>query len=322
MHDGTAPRAADPELLEPSVRAIVARLVDRTVPIDDAVYVRALRENRENPFGRPGPGLASVADVIVAAPDGRPIACRLYRARLDAFAPTLVWFHGGGFVFGSLETHDAQMRTLASLGACNVLAVDYRLAPEAPYPAAIEDAYAVLVTVGRDPARFGTTGSQVAIGGDSAGGNIATVTTMVARDRGGPPIALQVLVYPDADARAGLNRASWRAYDGFVLERTEKDRILAMYLPHVDRTIPYVSPALASLAALRDLPRALVVTAGCDPQRDEAEDYVGRLRSAGVSVAATRYAGMIHGFMRMDGALASGRDVLVQIAEAVRSLGL
>ena len=227
--------------------------------------------------------------------------------------PVVVWAHGGGFVSGSIEGHDGVLRRLAARAECTLVAVDYRLAPLFPFPAAIEDMVAAL--------RWAATlGKTVIVGGDSAGGNLATVAAMRSRGAVHAP-ALQLLVYPDADARPGFNTRSWRAHDGIVLERTGKDRSLDQYLPEgIDRTRPEVSPSLAPAGFLAGMPPTLIVTAEFDPQRDEGETYAARLREDGVPVALERVPGMIHGFMQM-GQLAASAALTERLARAIRVLG-
>ncbi len=233
---------------------------------------------------------------------GGSIPVGVYRPLASASTPLLIWFHGGGFVVGDLDAFDAPLRALANRCACTVLSVDFRLAPEHSYPAAIEDAHAALCWAAAHAAELGADSQRVVVGGDSAGGNIATVAAMLARDRGGPEVALEVLLYPDADARPGINHASWREHDGRILERASKDRQLATVLPAlIDQSQPHISPALATPANLRGLPPALVVTGEFDPQRDEEELYAARLRDAAVPVSLVRYPGMIHGFFQMAG---------------------
>jgi acetyl esterase len=264
--------------------------------------------------GAPEP-VDHVDDFQTQGPNGT-IPLRLYRPQADARKSLLIWFHGGGFILGDLDTNETPSRALTNRSGCAVLAVDYRLAPEHPFPAGIEDGYAALAWAAARVHELGA--SRIVIGGDSAGGNIATAVAMLARERNGPDIALQVLIYPDADARAGFNYASWRDNDGRVLDRGSKDRQLVFYLPpQIDRMQPRVSPALAPTQALSGLPPALIVTGEFDPQRDEGEFYASRLREAGVPVALHRYRGMIHGFFQMAAKLDAGRDLITQVAAAV-----
>jgi acetyl esterase len=219
-----------------------------------------------------------------------------------------------------LDAFDAPLRALANRCRCPVAAVDYRLAPEHPYPAGIEDGYAALEWAAAHVSDLagGLGASRIILGGDSAGGNIATVVAMLAHERGGPAVALQVLLYPPTDLRPGVDYQSWRDHDGRLLDRVAKDRWHAMYLPdNVDRTQRQVSPALASAQSLSGLPPAFIVTAEFDPLRDEGELYAAQLREASVPVALVRYPGMIHGFFQMAARLDAGRQVMDRVAAAV-----
>ncbi len=266
------------------------------------------------------PPVAEARDLVLDGPAGA-LPARLYLPAPRRSLGLLVWLHGGGFVSGDLDGHDVPLRALAHAAGCAVLSVQYRLAPAHPFPAALEDAHAALCRASARARDWGCDPARLVVGGDSAGGNLATGAAMLCRDRGGPRLALQVLVYPDADARRGCNRQSWRDHDGLVLGRREKDRTLDLYLPGaIDRTAPLVSPALAPLATLRGLCPALVLTAEFDPQRDEGEHYAGRLREAGVAVALTRHDGMIHGFWQMGALLQAAHEATRQIAAAMASL--
>jgi acetyl esterase len=245
----------------------------------------------------------------------------MYRPDGCAGGPLLLWFHGGGFVAGGLDSHDVPLRALANRASCAIVAVAYRLAPAHPHPAAVEDAAAAIRWAGDQAAKLGLDPSRLVVGGDSAGGHVAIVGTMLAVARGAGPVALQLLVYPDADARRGFNHPSWSQHNGIVLDRPGKEIVLDHYLPPgINRTQPLVSPSLALPEDLHGMPATLIVTAEFDPQRDEGELYATRLRAAGVRVALTRYPGMIHGFLQMAGALEAGRTLIDQLAAAIRSI--
>lgn len=265
--------------------------------------------------GRPEP-VQSVEPLHVDGGDG-PIDARLYRPAGHEGAPLLLWFHGGGFVGGSLDSHDVPLRALANRAGCGVLSVGYRLAPAHPFPAAVQDAAAAIRWAASHAGSLGLDPSRIVVGGDSAGGSIAIAGTMIVRER----VSLQLLVYPDTDARSGVNHASWSAFDGIILDRPGKEGILDQYLPPgLDRTVPQASPVLAPIEALQGMPPTLVVTAEFDPQRDEGERYADHLRAAGVRVALTRYPGMIHGFLQMTAVLPQGRSLITQLAASIRSI--
>ena len=222
-----------------------------------------------------------------------------------------MYFHGGGWVIGSLETHDGTCRELAAGAGCVVVSVDYRLAPEHRYPAAAEDCYAATRWCAEHAAELAIDARRIAVGGDSAGGNLAAVVAQMARDRGGPGLVLQLLVYPVTDHDFGT--ASYRDNAaGYLLTAADMRWFWGHYLG--DDTArgaePYASPLRA--ASLAGLPPALVITAELDPLRDEGEAYARALEAAGVAAKLHRYDGMIHGFFGMsaimDQAVAAVRE--------------
>jgi acetyl esterase len=263
-----------------------------------------------------GMAVAEVQDVRAAGPGG-DLPIRVYTPGERATAGGLVFFHGGGFVIGSIETHDAMCRSIANAAGVVVASVDYRLAPEHKYPAAAEDAYAATCWIAEHAERFGIDARRIAVGGDSAGGNLATVAALMARDRGGPPLAFQLLLYPVTDA--DLERPSHLEYaEGYLLTRAAMAWFWDHYLSDPSESEQaYAAPLRA--ADLSRLPPTLVITAECDPLCDEGEAYAQRLEQAGVPVTLTRYPGMIHGFVRRASLLAQGKQALLQIAEALRA---
>jgi acetyl esterase len=210
--------------------------------------------------------------------------------------PALVFIHGGGWSLGSIASYDSLCRYLANGIPASVISVDYRLAPENPFPAAVQDVYLILQWVGSHAAEIAGDTKRLVIAGDSAGGNLATVAALIARQRGGVPIAYQVLFYPSTD----ISRTSYPSYKefgtGHLLTRRAVEAFRKFYLPRrQDWTNPYASPLRAP--DLRGLPRTLIVTAGCDPLRDEGREYADRLRAAGVDVTYVLEPDMIHGFL-------------------------
>ncbi len=252
-------------------------------------------------------------DASVPGPAG-PIPVRVYRPG-DRPAPLLVYFHGGGWVLGSLSTHHGVCATLAQLSGCVVYSVDYRMAPEHRFPAAVEDAWGVTAWLAEHADDVGGRPGALAVGGDSAGGNLAAVCALRARDEG-LPLALQLLVYPVMDA--DLDTSTYREFaDGYYLTRPAMEWFWGHYLPEGDRFHPDASPLRA-----RDVggtAPALVITAGFDPLRDEGEAYARRLEEAGVPVTLSRYDGMIHGFFRMPAVLDRSNDALAQAATALKA---
>jgi acetyl esterase len=241
--------------------------------------------------------VARIVDRLLPTPTGT-LPVRVYATAGPGPKPVLVFFHGGGWVLGNLNTHDPVCRALANAADCLVVAVDYRLAPEHPFPAAVEDAYAATAWVAAQAAEVGGDPQRIAVAGDSAGGNLATVVCLKARDEDGPKLGLQVLVYPIVDVLT-LDRDSYRRCgDRFILTRTGTDWFRSMYLRRdEDRRHPYVSPLMAP--NLSGLPPALIVSAEHDVLTDEIREYATRLRDAGVAVTHSEYRGMIHGFFGM-----------------------
>jgi acetyl esterase len=231
--------------------------------------------------------------------------------------PALVWFHGGGFVLGSLDSHDRLCRGIASRAGLVVVSVDYRLAPEHPFPAPVEDGVAATRWVLAHAAGLGIDPRAVAVGGDSAGGNLSAVVARILRDEQLRP-AFQLLIYPATDLTRSM--ASHRHFrEGFFLPETTIDWFLAAYAPDpATHTDPRASPLFARPSDLERLPAAMVITAGFDPLRDEGDAYAAKLRDAGVAVEHVCVPGMVHGFMSMAGAVREADRTLERIARSLR----
>jgi len=246
-----------------------------------------------------------------------PIPARFYRPSLAGAQPLLVYFHGGGWVVGDLDVYDPVCRFLAREAGVCVLSVDYRLAPEHRFPAAVDDAYSAFRFATEQARALGVDPARVAIGGDSAGGNLTAVVAQLAARDGGVPPAFQLLFYPVTDL--STKHASYRLFrDGFFLTEAQMDWYRGHYLPDEDAALdPRASPLLAK--ELRGLAPALVVTAGFDVLRDEGEAYAARLREAGVPVTLRRHAGTIHGFCNVAPVSRTGRAYLTQAARDLRS---
>ena len=260
--------------------------------------------------------VAKVENLTIPGPEGQ-IPVRIYTPRGDGPFPILVFFHGGGWVLCDLDTHDNLCRSLTNRACCVVVSVDYRLAPEHKFPSAVEDAYAATRWVAENANRVNGDPARIAVGGDSAGGNLAAVAAIMARDRHGPRLIYQLLIYPVMDVSSN-NTDSHRNYaDGYFLTRGDGEWFCDHYLHYKEeRSNPSVSPLLTP--DLSGLPPALVITAGFDVLRDEGESYAKRLRKAGVSAKCTRYEGMIHGFMSMDGLLNEARNGIEEASAALR----
>ncbi|GAA4873048.1 alpha/beta hydrolase [Kitasatospora terrestris] len=266
--------------------------------------------------GTPEP-VAAVTEHRVPGTGGQ-LAVRCYHpARHDRPHPALLYLYGGGWTLGCLDTGDAICRALTNATGCLTATVGYRLAPEHPFPAAVEDAYTALAWLADHAAGLGADPDRLAVGGDSAGGNLAAATTLLARERGGPALRHQLLVYPNTDHRA--DTPSLRAGDDPLLFNRHS---VAWYWRHyladpADGDNPLASPLRAP--SLAGLPPATVITAEHDPLRDEGEAYAARLAEAGVDVELRRWDGMPHGFFAMAGVLAGGADAQWYAAGRLRA---
>jgi acetyl esterase len=260
--------------------------------------------------------LASIADRAVPGPAGE-IPIRIYTPQGLAPFPVVVFFHGGGFTIGSIETHDIVCQHLAAGVEAVVVSVEYRLAPEHKFPAALDDAVAAAAWVHAHAGEVGGDADRLAVAGDSAGGNLATGVCHHARDAGGPPIRFQLLVYPTVDARMGHPSIKENAEALFLGEDT-----MSWFHDHYarspeDKLDPRMSPLLA--ADLSGLPPALIITAEYDPLRDEGEEYGAKLRAAGVPATVSRYDGMTHAFFQLGGVLEDGQRAMQESVAALRA---
>jgi acetyl esterase/lipase len=313
-------RAGEARKLDPQARAYLdaASRAPSPDPSDIEAIRRAYRESRRA-LAPPAPEVAEARALAIPGKAGT-IPARYYRgygAESGAPLPCLAYFHGGGWVVGDLETHDAACRGIANHARCAVVSVGYRLAPEHRFPAAVDDASAALAWVSANAGALDVDPARLAVGGDSAGGNLAAVAAILARDSGGPALALQVLVYPVTDL--GLEAASYaRLAEGYGLTREDmrwyRDRYLAREADVADwRASPLRAHDLAGL------PPAYVVTAGFDPLHDEGEAYARRLADAGVPVTYECFEGQIHGFLLMGGVMAAANHLVYRIGQAIRS---
>lgn len=303
--------------LDPEAQRVVDAMVALNLkPIESSTPDEA-RESLRLRTAALGPfeDVAAVADHRVPVAGGE-ITVRAYAPGGPGPHPVLVYYHGGGWVAGDLYTHDGLCRSIANAARCTVISVDYRRAPEFKYPVAADDSYAALLWIVAHAARLGIDPRRVAVGGDSAGGNLATVVALMARERRGPGLVHQVLIYPVTDH--DLNTPSYlENATGYVLTREGMRWFWNHYLARAAQgEEPHASPLRAP--SLAGLPPALVMTAECDPLRDEGEAYAARLRDAGVPVTVTRYAGMFHGFVRMTRILGKARIALDEIAGSLQ----
>jgi len=257
--------------------------------------------------------VAEVRD-LSAPGGGGPIAIRLYLPETPR-PPLFIFLHGGGWRLGGLESHGGPARAICNRSGWAVATVDYRLSPEYRFPAALDDTLAAATWLRDSAPELGLDGTRIAVGGDSAGGNLAAAACIAARDAGGPRFALQVLIYPgtQAGAETPSRRENLQVLAPADIALAEREYVND---PAEFRN-PLVSPLLAP--DLSGLPDALVITAEYDPLRDEGEAYAERLREAGSAVTLTRYNGMLHGFFQMGGIMADGRRSIEEIAAALRA---
>ncbi|MDH0301687.1 MULTISPECIES: alpha/beta hydrolase [unclassified Pseudomonas] len=279
----------------------------------DAGQFRLQADNQMPPL--PGADMAQVLDLQVGGAAGS-LAARLYRPTDRRDLPLLVFFHGGGFVLGNLDTHDNLCRTLAQETQAVVVAVAYRLAPEARFPAAPEDCHAATCWLVAQAAELGFDGSRLAVAGDSAGGNLAIAVSRLARDRQGPAIRHQCLFYPVTDA--ACDTASYAEFaEGYLLSRSMMGWFWRQYLATPEqRGDPLASPLRDD--CLGDLPPTTLLTAEFDPLRDEGEAFAERLRVAGVTVRLERCQGLVHGFANLAPFVEAASRALLGAAADVR----
>lgn len=294
--------------LDPQVQAMLDQMaaadqpaLHESSPAEARAFMTALAG-----LGKYPDPLAAIENRSIPGPAG-PMPVRVYTPQTAQPLPVVVFFHGGGWVIGGIDSHDSTCQQLATMVPAVVVSVDYRLAPENPFPAAVDDCLAATRWVHGHAAELGADPSRLAVAGDSAGGNLAAVISLKARDEGGPPIVFQLLVYPATDLTRSF-ASHIENGEGYLLTNDAIEWFLNHYLPEAERKNPDASPHFAD--DLSGLPPALIITAEFDPLRDEGEAYADRLCDAGVAAAASRYDGMIHGFFGMDLVLeAAGRAV-------------
>lgn len=308
-------------MLDPQAQAVIDRTLAagrpplHTLPAPEA---RAAYRAMRKPLQPDPPPVAAVEDRDIPGPHG-PVGLRLYRpqgARPDEALPALIYIHGGGFVVGDRDTHDVLCRSLANQAHCAVVSVDYHLAPEHKFPAAVDDCIAAAGWVAREAAALGIDPRRIAIGGDSAGGNLATVTAIAARDAGGPRLAFQLLIYPTTADPFETESGKTLSRGNYLLTRDLIKHWEESYLRGPEdyddwRRAPLHAPDLSHL------PPAFVLTCGYDPLHDEGKAYADRLRAAGVPVRYTCYEGMVHGFIMMGRVVDAANRAVSECAEAL-----
>lgn len=263
--------------------------------------------------------IGKVQNIVMPGPGG-DLALRIYTpvaARSEPL-PTLVYFHGGGYVIGNLDTHDGLCRMFANAANIRVIAVDYRLAPEHKFPAAIEDAYAAVCWIETNAAELGVDANHVAVGGDSAGGGIAAALSLMAKEKGAPKIAFQMLLFPMTQV-GGKTKSLLEFAAGYFLELATLEWFYDHYgaASDVDRNDPRMSPLLAK--GFSGLPPAYIMVAGFDPLHDEGVAYGEKLRSAGVSVALADYSDMVHDFIYLQSVLPQAPEAMKAAAAALKA---
>ena len=265
---------------------------------------------------RPDLVVESVEDRQITGP-ARTIPIRIYRPSKRPMLPIVLMYHGGGWVIGDLATADGQCREVCRNTNAIVVSVDYRLAPESKYPAAVEDCYAALTWVHDNAASIGGNANRIAVAGDSAGGNLAAVMAQKVRDENGPKLCFQLLVYPVTDgSRFDTQSYKQNAY-GYMLTRDSMKWFWNQYATAEERLEAYASPLLAKSFA--DLPYAVILTAEYDVLRDEGEDYGNRMKAAGVNVEVTRVAGLIHGFIGDINVVEPAKEAIATACENLKS---
>ena len=297
--------------LHPQVEQLLERAAKSPLPPYYEVPAHVARRIYRDTRAALSPQPPEVAEARLLIASG-PIALRAYRphgSKPEERLPALVYFHGGGWVIGDLDTHDVLCRQLANGARCAVYSVDYRMGPEHPFPAAVEDCLAATAFVAERHER-------VAVGGDSAGGNLAAVVALLARDTGAPAIAFQLLIYPVTDQR--MQHPSIRKNgEGYLLTKKAMDYFQAQYLPRKEDLVDWrASPLLAK--SLAGLPPAYVITAGYDPLVDEGSEYAERMAREGVQVAYREYSDMVHGFILFGGVLDTANAAVAECCEKLR----
>jgi acetyl esterase len=317
---GPPPRL-DGQELAPDIQMLLwlAEWSGETSLVEGRTVEQAREENRESAPVVAGPprAMARVENLTIPGP-GSQMAARLYVAlgAPSAPQPMLVYFHGGGWVIGDLDTHDSVCRFLADHSGCRVLSVDYRLAPEHPFPIPVEDAVTAFAWAHEHAADLGADPGRLAVGGDSAGGNLSTALCLQNRESGAAQPAMQLLLYPVTDAVGGQQSRDTFA-KGFLLTREDMEWFENHYIPDgIDEADPRASMMRAP--DVSELPPAYVATAGFDPLRDEGEIYAQRMREAGVPVVLQRQRGLIHGFANLTTICPSARTAMLEAAGALR----
>ncbi len=303
--------------LDPDMQALLDQMAAARLAAFHELTPQTAREQmaRRTAGGDPVP-VARVENRSIPGPNGE-IPIRIYTPAGSGPFGALIYFHGGGWVLGSLDMTDQPCRMITNAAGCITVSVDYRLAPEHKFPAGPEDCYAAMKWVIENAAELNCDAARIAVGGTSAGGTLATATALMARDRGGPKIAFQLLVYPATRRELDTPSQKQFAEDGYILSRADMEWFWGHYLAgDADAANPYACPDRAD--SLAGLPPAFVMTAEYDPLRDEGEAYAARLREEGVATVLKRYGGVTHGFFGMPTLLEKSRVAIAEASAALR----
>jgi len=308
-------------MLDPEAKSLLDAVAAANRPAYETIGADAARKLYKETRAAVTPAAPDVSEVgnfAAPGPNG-PIPLRYYRpagADKKAALPVLVFYHGGGWVIGDLDTHDVVCRTLANNAGCAVVSVDYRMGPEHKFPAAVQDAYAALIWVVEEAKHLRVDGARVAVGGDSAGGNLAAVVALMAREAAVPALAFQLLIYPATNMV--METESHRRFgEGHLLTRSGMTWFQLMYLNGPEDQKDWRASPLKA-ASLANLPPALVIVAGNDPLRDEGEAYAKALHAAGNRVTFREFPGSIHGFITMGKVLPQANEALAEMGEALQ----
>ncbi len=306
--------------LDPTAQAVIDMMEQSGATFEGVASLTAdeVRARFGAQMELPVEDVARIEDRTIPGADGTEMPIRIYWPRItDELLAVVVFFHGGGWVIGSIDSHDGQVREMVNRTGAVYVSVDYRLAPEARFPAAAEDCYAATQWVAANAASIGADTARLGVGGDSAGGNLAAVVSQMARDRGGPAIAHQLLIYPCCDMDLDAYPSHTENAKGYFLTKEAMEWFGSQYVVEADLENPYASPIKA--ADLSGLPPACVITAEFDPLRDEGEAYGRRLQEAGVPCEIHRYDSMFHGFFGLTIALPVAIEAQETAAAAVRA---
>jgi acetyl esterase/lipase len=307
--------------IEPKVMALLQEMQQQGTPPIQSMEPPEARRTRNPTLQRlngPPETIAKVEDLNIPGPGG-DLPIRIYTPEGKGPFPVLVFFHGGGYVIGNLDTHDSPCRVLANKTSCIVASVDYRLAPEHKFPAAVDDAYAASCWVADNAGFIGADSNRIAVAGDSAGGNLAAVVCMMAQTKGHPDLKYQILIYPITDL-SNVDTESYHKHAvGYMLTREGMIYYRDHYLGSTDDSKnPYASPLLADNVS--GLPPALIIAAEFDVLKDEGKAYADRLEKAGVPVKYSLYNDMIHAFFNLGSVTGRTRDAIDETALALRAV--